>query len=109
MLTALVTRYKIKNPIELGLAAVLTFIANSFITNWLGLGLQIDYNQALASLGFVVSPNGMTQTISPYALVFLFPFAILWEYFQLYGVAGFIMSTATGIIAGRILGGRKHQ
>lgn len=107
MATALVTRYKLTNPLDFAWATLLTFIGNSFLTKWLGLGLQIDYNQVFASVGIVI-PNatGSVQVYNP-GLIFLLPLAILWAYFQLYGVLGFSISLATGLIAGRIIGRRR--
>jgi hypothetical protein len=100
MLTALVTRYQLRNPIDIAFAACLTFIGNSLMTRWLGLGLHIDYGQIFTSWGFADSNN-------PYHVMALLPLAVIWEYFKLYGVVGFAMSSVTGILAGRIIGGKS--
>ncbi len=100
MLTALVTRYQLRSGYEIAVAASLTFIGNSLITRWLGLGLHIDYGEMFASWGFADYTN-------PYHVMALLPVAAVWEYFKLYGVVGFALSTATGFITGRIIGRKR--
>jgi hypothetical protein len=111
MVTALMKRYQYENPIELCLAALLTLVGNSLVTRWLGLGLHIDLMRAFSLLGFIdFGNNSSAGSMVPVQLKFIIfvllaPFTILWAYFDLYGVVGFIIATVTGLLVGRIGGG----
>ncbi len=110
MLAALITRYPADNPLSLAFVASLIFIGTSLVTKWLGIGLHVDYHEAVSSLSFL-GPSFDNIGLGfgkVYAFILLFPFAVIREYFRLYGVAGFSISTATGVMAGRVVGRRRE-